>query len=288
MSTSPVLVTGATGRIGRLVVDELVRAAVPVRALSRRPEAASLPASVEIVSGDFTVPPLLDAALDGIETVFLVWTAAPATASDVVARIAAHSRRVVYLSAPFRTPHPFFQQPNPMRELHAEVEHLLAASPLDVAVLRPGMFASNVLHWWGPQLRRGDVVRWPYAAAASAPVDERDVAAVAARVLVDDRHARADHVLTGSESLTHAEQLHIIGDAIRRPLRYEELSPETFRRDVAWPSEVVDMLLSAWQASLGQPAFVTGSVRDILGVPPRTFDQWVVDHAAAFGRVGAG
>ena len=68
----------------------------------------------------------------------------------------------------------------------------------------------------------------------------------------------------------------------------EELSSETFRRDFAWPGDVVDMPLSAWQASLGRPAFVTASVRDVLGVLPRTFNQWVVDHAAAFGLVAAG
>lgn len=289
MSRSPVLVTGATGRIGRLVVDELVRAGVPVRALTRRPEAASLPPGVEVMAGDFKQPASLDAALDGVETVFLVWTAAPATAADVVARIAAHARRVVYLSAPFRTPHPFFQQPNPMRELHAEVERLLADSKLDVAVLRPGMFASNALHWWSLQIRAGDVVRWPYAAAASAPVDERDIVRVAARVLTDDRHARGDYVLTGPQSLTHAEQVRAIGDAIGRALRFEELTPDDFRQvAAAWPNSVLEMLLAAWHASLGQPAFVTTSVRDVLGVPPRTFYQWVVDHAAAFGRVAPG
>lgn len=286
---APVLVTGATGRIGRLVVDEFARAGVPVRALTRRPDAASFPASVDVVPGDFTVPESLDAALDGIATVFLVWTAPPSAAEKAIARIAAHSRRVVYLSAPFRTPHPFFQQPNPMRELHAEVERLLADSGLDVVVLRPGMFATNALHWWALQIRAGDIVRWPYAAAASAPVDERDIVGVAARVLTDDRHARGDYVLTGPQSLTHAEQVDAIGDAIGRALRFEELLPDDFRRVAAsWPNSVVDMLLAAWQASLGQPAFVTTSVRDILGAPPRTFYQWAMDHASAFERGAAG
>src|SRR6478672_8069060 len=114
-----VLVTGATGRIGSLVVDELLRADASVRALVRRPGEASLPTGVEIVAGDLTVPSSLDAALEGVTAVFLVWTTTPAAAPAVIARIASHTRRVVYLSAPFRTPHPFFQQPNPMRDLHA-------------------------------------------------------------------------------------------------------------------------------------------------------------------------
>jgi uncharacterized protein YbjT (DUF2867 family) len=286
-----VLVTGATGRVGRLVVDELLRAGVPVRALTRRPERAALPAGVEVVAGDLTVPASLEPALDGAAAVFLVWTAAPATAPAVVARLAEHAsphrRRGVYLSAPYRTPHPFFQQPNPLRALHAEVERLLAATGLEVAVLRPGMFASNALHWWAPQIREGDVVHWPHATAETAPIDERDIAAVAARVLLDVRHARGDYVLTGPASLSQAAQVHAIGDAIGRALRFEELSPDAFRRDTAgtWPGAVADMLLAAWQAALGRPAFVTSAVHEILGAPPRTFHQWATDHAAAFALV---
>jgi len=279
-----ILVTGATGRIGQLVVDELVLSGARVRALTRRPEDMSFLAGVEVVSGDFTIPESLGAALDDVSTVFLVWTTTPYAAPAAVARLASHTRRVVYLSAPFRTPHPFFQQPNPMRELHAEVERLLADATLDVTVLRPGMFATNALHWWAPQIRQSDVVRWPFANVETAPVDERDVAAVAARTLLDNRHAGGDYVLTGPESLSHAAQVRTIGSVIGRPLRFEELSSEEFRREAegTWPPGVADMLLNAWQAALGRPAYVTSTVKEILGSPPRTFEQWAVDHAAAF------
>jgi uncharacterized protein YbjT (DUF2867 family) len=255
--TEAVLVTGATGRVGRLVVDELLRAGVPVRALTRRPERAALPVGAEVVMGDLTIPTSLDAALEGVGAVFLVWTAARDAAAALVSRLAAHPsaqlRRVVYLSSPHQTPHPFFQQPNPLRGLHAEVERLLAAAPLDVAVLRPGMFASNALHWWAPQIRTGDVVRWPYGAAETAPVDERDIAAA-------------------------------IGAAIGRQLRFDELSPDDFRRETAgtWPGGVVDMLLDAWRATLGRPAFVTSAIQEVVGSPPRTFARWAADNAAAF------
>src|SRR4051812_42615515 len=112
---SPVLVTGATGRVGRLVIDRLLDADVPVRALTRHSGAAStLPAQVEVFAGDLTVPESLDAALHGAGAVFLVWIAPPQTAAAVVERVAAHARRIVFLSSPHQTPHPFFQQPNPM------------------------------------------------------------------------------------------------------------------------------------------------------------------------------
>jgi uncharacterized protein YbjT (DUF2867 family) len=284
MRAGAVLVTGATGRVGRLVVDELLRAGVPVRALTRRPDQAALPAGVEIVGGDLTVPASLDAALEGVDTVFLVWTPAIAAAAAVIARLAAQRRRVVHLSSPHQTPHPFFQQPNFLRGLHAEVERLLSAAAIDVVILRPGIFASNALHWWAPQIRNGNVVRWPYAAAETAPVDERDIAAVATRALLDVTNARGDWVLTGPESLSQAAQVRAIGDAIGRPLRFDELSPDEFRRETAetWPASAADMLLGAWRATLGYPAFVTSAVEEIVGSPPRTFHQWAADNVTAF------
>jgi uncharacterized protein YbjT (DUF2867 family) len=285
----PVLVTGSTGRVGRAVIAQLLAAGVPVRALTRRPDAARLPAAVEVVRGDLTVPESLDAGLQGVGTVFLLWTAPPTTVPAIVDRLASHARRVVFLSSPHRTPHPFFQQPNPMAVLHAEIERLIATAGLASTIIRPGMFASNTLHWWAAPIRDGDVVRWPYGAAETAPIDERDIAAVAARALCEDGHAGGDYVLTGPESLTQAEQVSIIGAAIGRRIRFEELSPEEFRRETesSWPRPVVDMLLAAWGATIGRPAFVTSTVADVVGSPARTFRQWVDDHADAFREARA-
>ncbi|MFG3122053.1 SDR family oxidoreductase [Streptomyces sp. NPDC048201] len=285
MDMPPVLVTGATGRVGRLVIDQLLDAGVPVRALTRRSEtAATLPGEVEVFTGDLTVPESLDPALDGAGAVFLVWTAPPQTAAAVVARLAAHVRRVVFLSSPHQTPHPFFQQPNPMAELHADIERLIAATGLESTIIRPGMFASNALAWWAPAIRTGEVVRWPYGAAESAPVDERDVAAVAARTLHQEGYGGGDYVLTGPESLTHAAQVDVIGDALGCRIDFEEMTPDEFRRmsEGAAPSSVVEMLLAAWEAAVGQPAYLTTAVADILGTAPRTFRQWAADHATAF------
>ena len=281
----PVLVTGATGRVGRVVIDLLIDAGVPVRALTHRSEAAAtLPADVEVVTGDLTVPESLDAGLRGVDAVFLVWTAPPMTAPAVVERLATHARRVVFLSAPHRTPHPFFQQPNPMAVLYAEIERLIAAAGLESTIIRPGIFASNALFWWATAIRADGVVRWPYGAAETAPVDDRDVAAVAARTLYQGGHAGSDYVLTGPESLSQAEQVGIIGDVLGRQIRFEELSPEEFRSETegSWPRPVVDMLLAAWGATIGTPAFITSAVFDILGSAPRSFRQWVADHATAF------
>jgi uncharacterized protein YbjT (DUF2867 family) len=152
MDERRILVIGATGRVGHLLVEELLHAGARVRALTRRPDQSDIPPGAEVAMGDLTAPASLDTPLDGVDSVFLVWTAPVATASGVITRLAMQPsgapRRIVYLSAPFRTPHPFFQQPNPLRELHTEVERVLSATKAPTVILRPGMFASNVVHWW--------------------------------------------------------------------------------------------------------------------------------------------
>jgi uncharacterized protein YbjT (DUF2867 family) len=280
-----ILVIGGTGNVGRQVVYQLAATGARFRAMTRNPDAAGLPAQVEVVRGDLTVPETLDRCLQGIDTVFLVWVAPPAAVAGALERIAKHTRRIVFLTAPLNTPHPFFQQPNPSRDLTERIERLIETSGVEWTFLRAGLFAGNARHFWGPQIRAGDVVRWPYLDAPTAPTDERDLAAVAVRTLCEDGHASAEYVLTGPQSLTQAEQVHTIGRAIGRSLRVEEMSPDEAQSEllpVLGSSTVANMLLNAWAAAIGQPAFVTSTVAELTGAPPRTFFEWATDHAAEF------
>jgi uncharacterized protein YbjT (DUF2867 family) len=281
-----VLIAGASGNVGQQVVSQLLAADVPIRALSRNPDSAGLPPEVEVVRGDLTLPETLEECLDGIGAVFLVWTAPPDGVAGTLERIAKHARRIVFLSSPHRIAHPFFQaaQPNPITSLQVEIERRIEASGLQWTFLRPGMFAGNARHWWPRQIRAGDVVRWPYALAQTAPIDERDIAAVAVRALCDDGHAGADYVLTGPQSLTQREQVAAIGDVLGRSLRLEEITPDEWLRELPpyIPPFIGKMLLAAWAAAVGQPAYVTSTVAEVTGVPARTFRDWAVDNAAEF------
>jgi uncharacterized protein YbjT (DUF2867 family) len=272
-----ILIIGGTGNIGRQVVTQLTATPAQVRALVRNPDAARLPQQVEMIRGDLTCPDTLDACVAGIDTVFLVWTAPTAAARPALARIVKHARRIVFLSAPLKTAHPFFQQPNPSRALFEEIERTIEASGIEWTYLRAGMFALNALHFWGPQIRAGDVVRWPYLAAPTAPVDERDIAAVAVRTLSEDGHVGMEYVLTGPQSLSQREQISTIGSVIGRPLLIEEISAEEARHQ-----GLPDMLLDAWAAAIGQPAFVTSTVGEITGSHARTFQEWVTANVAEF------
>jgi len=279
-----ILVIGGTGTVGRQVLSRLVAAGAQVRALVRNPDAAQLPPQVEVVRGDLILPETLDSCLEGIDTVFLVWTAPAAAVAPALERIAKHARRIVFLSAPLKTAHPLFQQPNAARAIAEQIERLIETSGLQWTFLRPGMFAANALIWWAPQIRAGDVVRWPYFATPTAPIDERDIAAVAVRALCEDGHAGAEYVLTGPESLSQFEQVSTIARVIGRSLRIEEISPDEARHELLTigPLPAVNMLLQAWGAAIGQPAHVTSTVVQITGVPPRTFLDWASDNAAEF------
>lgn len=277
-----VLIVGATGNVGREVVSQLVARDVPVRALTRNPGAARFPPQAEVVRGDLAIPKSLDLCLEGVDTVFLIWTAPPDAVAPAMERIAKFARRIVFLSSPHKTPHPFFQQPNPLRLLHARIEQVIETSGLDWTFLRPGIFAANSLGWWAQQIRAGGIVRWPHVNVPTAPVHERDIAAVAVRTLCDEGHFGREYVLTGPESLSQLEQISAIGTVLGRALRIEEISPEDARRELPMPMYAVNMLLDAWAAAAGQPAFVSSTLAEITGTPARTFLDWAKDHAAEF------
>jgi uncharacterized protein YbjT (DUF2867 family) len=279
-----ILVTGGTGTVGGALVQQLRASGAAVRALSRNPQSASLPADVEVVRGDLSAPDTLDDSLAGVDAVFLVWVAPFAAAAPAIERMARHAKQIVFLTSPHRVLHPFFQQPNALRAVHAGIEQLIEDSGLQWTFVRPGAFAMNARNWWASQIKNGDVVRWFHADAATAPIHERDIAAVAARVLSEEGHSGKEYVLTGPESLTQREQVEMIGDAIGRRLSFDDLSPDAARRELLtmMPPHIADMLLTAYGAAVDRPAYVTSTVREITGTPATTFRQWAVDHAADF------
>ena len=166
--------------------------------------------------------------------------------------------------------------------MHKNMERLIRGSGLTSTFVRPGMFAANALGWWAARIREHDVIRWPYGDAATAPIDERDIAAVAVRALLDDATSGAEYMITGPHSLTQREQVIAIGDVIDRTLRFEEIAPDDARRDLGFPRAAIDMLLDAWSAAVGLPAYVTTTVAEVTGTPARTFAEWVRSNKEAF------
>jgi uncharacterized protein YbjT (DUF2867 family) len=277
-----ILVTGATGNVGRAVVDRLVSAGAGVRAFVRDARTARLPDGAEVAEGDLSAPETLDRALSGIEAVFLIWPFLTSEgAPAVVAAIARAAQRLVYLSSS-GVDDGAGRQTDPINQLHADMESLVEASALEWIILRANTLASNTLGWAG-QIRGGDVVRGPEI-AATAVIDQRDVAAVAARVLTGDGYAGTKHVLTGPQVLSRAEQVRLIGAAIGRPVRFEKVPVAVAREQMladGRPPALVEALLASAET---RPAsqLVTSTVEQITGTAARTFGEWAADHADAF------
>ena len=165
-----ILVTGATGHVGRHVVSQLLGTDAAVRALARNPDSAGLPGGVEVVRGDLSVPNTLDRCLDGVEAVFL----------------RKHARRIVYLSS-LSVRDDLEQQADPITAFHADIERLIEQSGLEWTFLRSSGLTTNTLGW-AQQIRTEGVVRWPYGAAARSLIHEGDIASVAVRVLQSSGH----------------------------------------------------------------------------------------------------
>lgn len=277
-----ILVTGATGNVGRHVVAHLQTADAPVRAFVRKPTTAQLPEQVRAVGGSLTEPDTLVAALKGIDTVFLIWPFLTAEgAPDVLEAIARHARRLVYLSATGVNP-AAARQTDAINQLHADMERLIEESGVPHTLLRSDTLAANA-RGWAEQIRTTHTVRGPEI-AATAVVHEQDVAAVAARALTDDRQTGAVHLLTGPEILSRADQARTIGEEIGHPVAFEPVPVAAAREQMladGRPPALVEALLSSAE---NRPAstVVTSTVAELTGAPARTFRSWVQENAAAF------
>ncbi|MFD4998141.1 NmrA family NAD(P)-binding protein [Streptomyces buecherae] len=278
-----ILVTGATGTVGRHVVAGLARADVDVRALLRDPGAAGLPGGVEAVRGNLGDPDSLAAAVRGVERVYLMWPGLPVD-PRVLEVITDQARQVVYLSTDVAD----LADDEEPTSYHQAIERQLRRSGVTWTFLRAIDFAANALRW-ADQVRRG-TVRYPYGRAARSLIHERDIAEVAVRALTADgaerrRHDGAAHLLTGPAALTHVEQVRIIGEVIGREVRWEEMPAEVAQEKfaAAWGNaEFVAGRLRAWKSFVDTPERVTDTVERLLGRPALTFRAWVTDHADAF------
>jgi uncharacterized protein YbjT (DUF2867 family) len=275
-----ILVTGATGRSGG-ALTQLLAKDVAVRALVRDPQRAALPDGVDVVRGDLTDPSSLGPALAGVDSVFLVWPsiAADHAAPAVVAEITKRVRRVVYVSANGVGP----GTTDGILGSHAMMERLIEDGGVEWTFLRPAGFAANTLNW-APQIRAEGVVRWVHGAARRALIDERDIAAVGVLALTEDGLIGARPVLTGPESLSQVEQARLIGTAIGRPVRFEEVPDDVARRTIlaGLPAAVADGILAAHAAFEANPEPVTDTVARLCGRPARSFGEWAAYHAADF------
>ncbi|MET8994638.1 NAD(P)H-binding protein [Amycolatopsis sp. NPDC004169] len=256
-----VLVTGATGHTGRHVVAGLRAAGVGTRVLVR--DRAKAPSGVEVVQGDITAP---SEAADGVDAVYLLW---PLFAADGIARTLEpfQGRKIVYLSAMSA------EHGGVWGDVEAAVERVTD----DWTFLRVTGLASNALAW-AQQVGTG-VVRAAYGQAKRSVVHERDVADMAVRALTED-HAKQTYLVTGPEAIAQAEQVRLIGEALGKPVTWEEQPPE---EAIAQLSRYLgaDFAASAvhhWASLVEDPEPVSLDVPRVTGHPARPFAEWAREH----------
>ncbi|GLY84024.1 NAD(P)H-binding protein [Actinoallomurus iriomotensis] len=281
-----ILVTGATGTVGRPLVDLLVGEGAKVRAVTREPRTAGLPADAEVVAGDPSRPDTIAPLLEDVTTLFLHPRAAGNAAGALLALAEERGvERVVALSA-LNIDDDLADQPSRFQgDRNKEAEDAVVASGMAWVSLRSASFAVNSLRAWAAQIRAGDVVRGPYAAFTEAVIHEGDLAGVAARALLTDDLTGRRVRLTGPRSLSHEEMTAIIGEVLGRPLRYQEVPAEAAKQAMVqrgFPAPFVEALLARYARGAGPAEAVTDEVEKILGRPARTYAEWVADHAAAF------
>ncbi|GAB3013318.1 NAD(P)H-binding protein [Streptomyces pseudoechinosporeus] len=272
-----ILITGATGSVGRHVVDLLLAAGAPVRALTRTPAAAGLPAAVEVFEGDLLRPDSLAPALAGTERLYLFPEPATAHAVAELAREAG-VRRIVVLSSDAVT-----EGRDPGH--HRPVEEAVERTGIAWTHVRPGEFAANKLSLWQRSIREEGTVRAAYPDAVGAPVHEADVAAVAAAALLEDGHAGAIHGVSGPLTLSLRDQVAALAAGLGRDLRFEEVSHAEARTDMirqGLPDSVADYILAFQAQWVDRPATVHDTVQRLTGRPARDLARWAADHRTDF------
>ncbi|GAA2540437.1 NAD(P)H-binding protein [Winogradskya consettensis] len=247
-----ILVTGATGTIGRHLVPLLLADGHDVRAMTRDRARIEPRSGLEIVEADYDDPGSLQAAVRGVDAVFLV-TASSSVRHDAAMVEAAAGLRVVKLSAIGTGARVGSAV---LGALHLAAEQLVRERTR-WTILRPSVFASNSLHW-------RDEVPNATGDAGSAVIDPRDVAAVAAVVLGSSAYEHRILTLTGPRALSVPDQAGLIGKVRGRSLTVRE-----------WEPEVEEWRLGAAWTRAGHNAVVTGDVEEVLGRPPHSYEDWL-------------
>jgi uncharacterized protein YbjT (DUF2867 family) len=281
-----ILVTGSTGNVGCEVVKQLATVGHKVRALVQNEGDAKrrFPTNVDIVKGNLNDPTTIDAAMAGVDRIYLI---APLTP-----QLTQHDSTVIKAAKRAGVKHVVKQsvlgaqyEGITLAKWHRASEKEIEASGMSWTFIRPSGFFANALAWT-QSIRHGGAVYWPTGAGKLGIVDARDIAAVAVKALVESGHEARAYEVTGSKAWSSQEQVDTISRTIGKPLKFVDV-PDGAARDSmlgqGMPAQIVDVMLEfTGLVRSGNAGTVTDTVWKITGKTPRTWEAWVTENAAAF------
>lgn len=275
------LITGATGSVGRSLVNQLHALGQDVRIVSRE-VSHEFPAGVEAIQGDYSKGDLPSRTFEGVKKVFVFPAQNGVEAFLKQAKDAGTEHFVVLSSLAAALEHER-DRDSASALHHLAIEQAVQQTGISTTILRPGTFANNLLAW-AHSIKGGDTVYGPYPTSRQAPIHEADIAAVAVTALTTPGHQGKTYHLTGPETLTRVEQLDTIGEAIGKALQFQEISPEAFQQAMSkfMPTPIINMLLDYWCDTVNQPDVVLTTVEEVTGQKARSLADWSQDHAADF------
>jgi uncharacterized protein YbjT (DUF2867 family) len=278
-----ILVTGATGTVGSDVVRLLAEAKTPVRAMTRDPGKAKVPAGVEVVKGDFDDVASLEAATKGATKMFLLALGPKLFEMEARALAAAKKngvKHVVKISTLGAG-----QPNNAIATWHRTGEQQLEASGLMWSFMRPSGFMSNALSWVG-SIKKASSVFGGIGEVKSAPIHPRDIAASSVAALVGTGHENKAYHLTGGELLSMQDQCDVLGKELGKDIRYVTLPDDKLRESLlaaGRPPGLVEGIIALQKAIRESGgSHKTDDVQALTGRNPLTWAQWCQEHVAAF------
>lgn len=286
---APILVTGATGNTGSVVVARLLARGANVRAMVHgSADGAKLPRGATPVVADFDDADSMSAALRGIERAYLVTPSSERAEQQQVRFVDLATkngvRQLVVLSQLAA------EENSPVRFLryHAAVERHVTDIGIDYTFLRPNLFFQGLLAFAGSIASQGRFFS-PIGDAAVSAIDVRDIAAVAAAALTEPGHEGRTYTLTGPRAVTHGEIAAALGGALGRPISFVDVTPEDFTRGLQGilPPWQIDGLLEDYaHYRRGEASATADTVQQITGVPPIAVEKFASDYASSFARAG--
>lgn len=274
----PFFITGATGTVGQYIVKQLVERGETVRGLTRNPQKSHLSSEVEWIKGDLEYPETFEKALQGVEGLYLIGSSDKmgddnlVTSPDIIRLAEKAGVKKIVLNAVYGDD---------------ELREAIKQSSMEWTFIQCSGFMANALdmNGWKEAIQTQSVIKEPNLTKGYAIIHEEDIARVVVTVLLESGHHAQTYSINGGESITVAEQLDLLSDALGTPIVYQEQSLKEMKEELTLmgvPEDELDFYVEMTENPPEMGTTPNGLVKKLTGKTPKTFQQWVEEHKSLF------